>query len=324
MESLYPFLLEARMVERPWGGRNLATRLNKTLPDGQIIGESWEIDPDSKIANGPLAGRTLRAALQEFGGRIGPQDHGEFPLLVKFLDAHEWLSVQVHPDDVQARLLENQPRGKTECWYILAAEPGAKIAYGTSHSLTAERFREAIAAGKAQDMLAYVPVAAGDFIFVPATTPHAIGPGILLYELQQYSDTTYRVYDWDRVGTDGKPRSLHVDKALAVMDLQPRSVVTAVPDDQADSEGNQVAVLIRGTYFGLDRLRVTAAEATYTPGGTCHLMTVIAGTVWVDDVLISKGHSALIPAGLARYTLRPGPSEEKPEVLRAWPAIRSG
>ncbi len=312
------------MVERPWGGRALATLLNKPFPEGRPIGESWEIDPDSMIANGSLAGRTIRDVLREYGGRIGPQDRGEFPLLVKFLDAREWLSVQVHPDDVQARLLENQPRGKTECWYILAAEPNAKIAYGLSRSLTAEQFRAAIASGKAQDELAYVSVAAGDFIYVPATTPHALGPGILLYELQQYSDTTYRVYDWGRVGTDGKPRALHVDKALAVMDLQPRAAVTAVPDEQVDPQGNRLTVLIRGAYFGLDRLRVTVPEATYTPSGTCHLLSVIAGAIHVDGVLIPKGHSALIPAGLVRYTVRPEPSGETPEVLRAWPMIRSG
>jgi len=323
LETFYPFLLEARVVERPWGGRALAERLNKILPDGQTIGESWEIDPDSVITNGPLAGRTIRDTLREYGGRIGPQDHGEFPLLVKFLDAHEWLSVQVHPDDTQARLLENQPRGKTECWYILAAEPGAKIAYSMAHPLTAEQFRAAISGGQAQNTLAYVPVSAGDFIYVPATTPHAIGPGILLYELQQYSDTTYRVYDWGRVGTDGKPRTLHIDKALAVMDLQPRPAVTAVPDEQTDPQGNRLTALIRGTYFGLDRLRVTAPDATYTPGGTCHLLSVIAGAVRFDDVLVPNGGSALIPAGLTHYRVRPESSGEPPVVLRAWPTIRS-
>jgi mannose-6-phosphate isomerase len=145
-----------------------------------------------------------------------------------------------------------------------------------------------------------------------------------VYELQQYSDTTYRVYDWGRVGIDGKLRTLHIDKALTVMDLQPRPAITAVPEDQTDQGGNQMAVLVRGTYFGLDRLRVTAAGANYTPGGTCHLLSVIAGAIWVDDVRIPKGRSALIPAGLAHYRLRPDSSGETPEVLRAWPMIRSG
>jgi mannose-6-phosphate isomerase len=175
-------------------------------------------------------------------------------------------------------------------------------------------------------LLSRVPVKAGDFIYVPATTPHAIGPGIVLYELQQFSDTTYRVYDWGRLGLDGKPRQLHLDKALTVMDLHPRPIITMLPPENNDSQGNGVTALIRAMYFGLERVRVTAPEADYKLDGVCHLLSVIQGAVRVNDVLITKGRSALIPAGLNHYTLRSEKSEvadnAEPMVLRAWPVVR--
>ena len=323
--SLYPLLLHAKLVERPWGGQAMGTLLDKPLPVDRPIGESWEIFPDNVIANGALAGRTVRDIHQIYGDKLSPRDAGEFPLLVKFLDAREWLSVQVHPDDGQAQMLEGWPRGKTECWYIIAAEPGAEIAYGVTRALTAHEFRTELAAGNANDLLSRVPVKAGDFIYVPATTPHAIGPGIVLYELQQFSDTTYRVYDWGRLGLDGKPRELHLDKALSVMDFQPRPVITMLPPEHVDAQGNGITALVRAMYFGLERVHVSAPEARYKLNGVCHLLSVIDGAVRVDDVLIQKGRSALIPAGLNHYTLRPEPTGSAvvtPTMLRAWPVVR--
>ena len=325
--ALYPLLLEAKLVERPWGGQALGRLLAKALPADQKIGESWEIFPDNVIANGPLAGHTVREVHARYGDRLSPRDSGEFPLLVKFLDAREWLSVQVHPDDGQAQALEGEPRGKTECWYVIAAEPGAEIAYGVSRPLTAVEFRSELAAGRADGLLSRVPVSTGDFIYVPATTPHAIGPGIVIYELQQFSDTTYRVYDWDRVGLDGKPRQLHLDKALSVMDLQPRPITTTLPPEAPDAQGNLITALIRAMYFGLERVRVSAAQAQYALNGACHLLSVIDGTLFVNDVRIGTGQSVLIPAGLNHYTLRPdhGTSDapaHPPTLLRAWPVVR--
>src|SRR5262249_52399588 len=151
--------------------------------------------------------------------------------LIKFLDAQQWLSVQVHPDDELAAKLEGEPRGKTECWYVLDAVPGAQIVYGFAESMDAESFRKAIAERRVKDVLQYVSVAPGDFVFMPAGMVHALGPGLLIYELQQTSDITYRVYDWDRVGLDGKPRELHLEKALACtrFEINPRAKTNYKP-----------------------------------------------------------------------------------------------
>ncbi len=318
MIDLYPLLFEPLLMERPWGGDGLTT-LGKTLPTDAKIGESWEIYSDNVIANGALSGQTLRDALSLWGDRLGLHEGDDFPLLVKFLDAREWLSVQVHPNDEQARTIENQPRGKTECWFILHAEPDAQIAYGTSRPMTADDYRAGVAAGKTRDLMAYYPVRAGDFIFVPATTPHAIGPGILLYELQQTSDTTYRMYDWDRPGVDGKPRQLHLDKALAVMDFQPHEAIHPKTTGYADQRGNWVTPLVKGQYFGLDHMRVAAPEAAYELAGRPHVLSVIEGSIAVNDVTLEKGRSLLIPAGLNHYTLTLPSGHPDALVLRAWP-----
>ncbi len=316
MTEFYPLLFEPILSERPWGGRGLQTMLGKTLPPGEKIGESWEIYSASVIANGALAGRTLRAVLDEYGEALGPRHDDDFPLLVKFLDAQEWLSVQVHPDDALAKQLEGQPRGKTECWYIVHAEPGATLALGTSHAMTPDDYRAAVAAGKARETMAYQPVVNGDFIYVPARTPHAVGPGILFYELQQSSDTTYRVYDWDRLGKDGKPRELHLDKALAVMDLAPRPDAVQHPKGRPDANGNWVSRLISGPYFALEHVRLATPETVQRLGGTCHLLSVIEGTISIAGVTLIKGQSTLIPAAMDQYTIRQSGGAQ---MLKAWP-----
>jgi mannose-6-phosphate isomerase len=290
VSDLYPLLFEPNLSERPWGGRKLETVFHKPLPPGDLIGESWEIFTTNVIANGALKGRTLREALATLGERLGPRDGDDFPLLVKFLDARDWLSVQVHPDDRLAREIENLPRGKTECWYILEAEPGARLAYGVNRAMSADEFRAAVVAGKAHEMMSYLPVKAGDFVFVPARTAHAIGPGILLYELQQSSDTTYRVYDWDRVGKDGQPRELHLEKALRVTDFQPPLLGTLPYTVGTDPNGNQIAEIFRGEFF-------------------------IEGRVEVHGVVLEKGRSALIPAALGAYTLR---QSSGAVILQGW------
>ncbi len=318
--ELYPLLFKPILSERPWGGRLLETEFGKPLPPGQKIGESWEIYSTSVIENGELAGRTLRDALHELGDALGPREGDDFPLLVKFLDAHEWLSVQVHPNNEQAMAIEHQPRGKTECWYVLRAEPGAKLAFGASHAMTTDEYRAMVAAGQARDTLAYVPVQAGDFVYVPATTPHAIGPGIMIYELQQSSDTTYRVYDWDRVDKDGKARELHLEKAIQVMNLQPLSESKiAYRGHSAFGETGWVDQLIRGPYFALDRLRLAAAKTTFSTEGTCHVLTVIEGDVMINGVPVNKGRSTLIPAGLGQYSITQSMESGGATILKGWP-----
>ena len=314
--SLYPLLFEPLLSERPWGGRDLEAKFGKPLPPNEKIGESWEIYGNSIIANGTLAGHTLREALVKYGDLICPGAGDDFPLLVKFLDAREWLSVQVHPNDEQAQQLEGEPRGKTECWYVLYAEPGAKIAYGVTHEMTADEFRAAVAAGKADKVMAYTPVKSGDFVYVPAGTPHALGPGILIYELQQSSDITYRVYDWDRVGKDGKPRELHLEKALAVMDFHPRKDVLVPYTEQHHRANTRVAELWRGQYFGLHRITFNDPQTDMITGGVCQVITVIKGSIQIQGVTVNKGYSTLIPAALEKYVIE---QTGGAEILHGWP-----
>jgi mannose-6-phosphate isomerase len=215
----YPLKFRPIYKQRIWGGRKLAEVFGKELPPGQKIGESWELadlpQDKSAIANGELAGRTLRSANETYPREITGDTSfaGPFPLLVKLLDCQDILSVQVHPDPQTCRRLgAGEP--KTECWYIISAEPDAVIYKGVKKGVTKEQFAEAIEKGTVADTLAKVPVAAGECHFLPAGTAHAIGPGLLIAEIQTPSDTTYRVFDWNRVDDAGKARELHIEQAL--------------------------------------------------------------------------------------------------------------
>ncbi len=326
--QLYPLLFEPVLHPKVWGGRQLEQRLGKTLPPGEPIGESWEIFWQNRVSNGPLRGRTLGELIDAYPQKmLGSRDADpEFPLLVKFIDAQDWLSVQVHPDDKRAAELEGEPRGKTECWYIIDAEPGAQIAYGLAERLDASSFRRAIEEGRTKDVLQYVTVAPGDFIYVPAGTLHALGPGILLYELQQTSDTTYRVYDWDRPGLDGKPRELHLDKALACMDFTLRPAATGTYRVQSDTPGINISQLVRGQYFSLDLLKLRRqdlGDTTFTiEYDAPHLLTVISGHMVLQDLssayeqmTLMAGMSIFVPARLGPYSIVP---EDSAEILQAW------
>ena len=199
----------------------------KSLPDGALVGESWETAVESVVCNAPYTGMTLgemTARLGEslLGHRAVAMFGQRFPLLAKFIDARQWLSVQVHPDDVYAAAHEHGKLGKTEMWYILHAEAGAQVVYGLKREASRDEVRAAIQRNRLEDLLHMAEVTAGDVIFVPAGTVHAIGGGITLYELQEYSDVTYRLYDYGRLQANGQPRELHIDASLEVMRMVPR------------------------------------------------------------------------------------------------------
>ena len=212
-------------MERVWGGRLLETRFHRPLPDPiKPFGESWEVvdrpEAQSLVADGPWSGLSLHELWNDhredvFGS--GLEDRERFPLLVKILDAREDLSIQVHPPAHLAESLGGEP--KTEMWYIAAAEPGARLVVGLKQRVSRETFAEAIESGRVAEVVHEIPVQAGDHIFIPSGRLHAIGGGLLIYEIQQNSDTTYRVFDWNRVGLDGKPRDLHVEQSLASIDF---------------------------------------------------------------------------------------------------------
>jgi mannose-6-phosphate isomerase len=202
MTTLYPLLLNPALHIKVWGGRKLETLLHKALPTGEPYGESWELHDTATVANGVLAGQTLGALLQQWGhDLIGPHNDPTegFPLLAKFLDAQDWLSVQVHPNDEQARALEGDPRGKTEAWYVLAVDPGSTLVKGIQPGTSQTAMADAIRANHLEPLLVYQAVEPGDVLLNNAGGVHALGPGIVIYEIQQSSDVTYRL----RLGAHG-------------------------------------------------------------------------------------------------------------------------
>jgi mannose-6-phosphate isomerase len=217
--KIYPLKFKPIYKQRIWGGQKLREVFGKDIPSDEKIGESWEIadlpNDKSVIANGELAGQTLSSAIKKYSKEIMGDENfsGQYPLLIKFLDAEDILSVQVHPDEQTCRRM-GKGRPKTEFWYIIFAAPGAVIYKGLKKGVGKERFAEAIKKGTVADMLAKVPVEAGQCHFLPAGTVHSIGAGLLIAEIQTPSDTTYRVFDFNRIDDAGKPRRLHIKEAL--------------------------------------------------------------------------------------------------------------
>src|SRR6185503_14339391 len=220
---LYPLIFKPIFKERVWGGRSIEKLYGKALPGTAPIGESWEVSDRpgdvSVIANGPLAGQDLRSLLEKHGAEVfgTMRPPARFPLLIKILDAQDVLSLQVHPPAAIAPKLGGEP--KTEMWYIAHAEPGAYLYAGLKQGVTREEFERRLNDGTVAECAHRIDVKTGDAMFLPSGRVHAIGPGLVIFEIQQNSDTTYRVFDWNRVGLDGKPRELHVPQSMASIDF---------------------------------------------------------------------------------------------------------
>lgn len=303
--KIYPLLLASTLHVKVWGGRQFAEHFNLELPTDEPYGESWELHDTSTIINGHLAGQTLGDALQIYGAEligVGNDPAEGFPLLAKLLDAQDWLSVQVHPNDEQANQLEGEPRGKTEAWVILSAGEGSELVIGITPNTPRETVAHAIETSTLENYLVRQPVQAGDVLFIPAGTVHAIGPDILLYEIQQSSDTTYRLYDWGRMGLDGNPRPLHIEKSLIVSNLDNLPTVT-----QHGTDGD--ALLVESDYFKTYRydLRDQSTRQIATQN-RFHALTCVQGEITVqsdgyEPIRFSSGTSALIPATINSYQL---------------------
>jgi len=298
--ALYPMLLTPTLHVKVWGGRKLDTSLGKYLAGDSPYGESWELHDTSTVANGGYAGHELTKLIQQYGADLigeGFDPAEGLPLLVKFIDATQWLSVQVHPNDEQARELEGDPRGKTEAWIMLETEPEAKLVIGVQPGTTRQGMADAIREGTLEDLLTYAEVEAGDVLYMPANTIHAIGPGILLYEVQQSSNVTYRLYDWNRMGLDGKPRDLHIEKGVQVSNIEFVPEIT-------HPEGELV---VDGEYFQTRRFVFDDEMMEFNTEGRFHALTCIDGIVTVQHPLesfdLAKGQTALIPAALGEYQL---------------------
>lgn len=319
MQRLYPIRVEGSLHETIWGGQRLHEL--KRLPTPNIsIGESWETEIQNEVQNGAFRGKPLGSLVEDLGAALlGEQAIAvfgkRFPLLAKFVDAHANLSVQVHPDDSYAAKHEGGKLGKTEFWYILAAEPGATIVHGFKTSTSFSEVRKAIEDVTLETLLNEIPVTAGDVIFVPAGTVHSIGSGVLLYELQEYSDITYRMYDYGRLTTAGVPRELHVDKSLEVSHYGVSSRVKVQPVLLAEENGYEDRCLIACRYFVTRQITFKQRNGFhgYMKGATresCIILTALSGEVQVGysysltcTEKLARGQTMVLPAELGNYCI---------------------
>lgn len=321
----YPLRFLPILKERIWGGRRLESVLGKKLPPGRLVGESWEVsdhgEDTSVVANGPHAGSTLRDLVTQFPKSLlgssppaGPVDQPtaapRFPLLVKWIDARERLSVQVHPPDGHSRLLPGE-RGKTECWLVINAEPGSEIYLGLRQGIDRSMLLRELTRGTVDRCLSAFPARAGDFFFVPAGTVHAIGAGVLLAEIQQSSDTTFRLFDWNRLdpGT-ARPRPLQVEAALDSIDY---SLTTPAPVSvPAGASGPGETILLgpeacRHFVVALRRVRDTK---NMHDSSHFHVLVCVSGSGEIaggGEVLpVTRGDCVVLPAGnQCTFQLRP-------------------
>lgn len=297
-------------MERVWGGRELETRLGRKLPPGAPFGESWEIvdreDEQSVVAGGPLRGQTLHALWSGRRAEIFGARHAEagprFPLLCKVLDARDRLSVQVHPPASVAPRLGGEP--KTEMWYFLACDPGSRIYAGLRAGTTRERFEELLRAGRVEECLHVLPTEEGESIFIPSGRLHAIGEGNLIIEIQQNSDTTYRVYDWNRAGLDGKPRALHIEESLLSADFA---------DHEPPLRPPAPGVLAECGHFRVELHELRGPKTLAAPGDFA-LAAVARGRAKCGDLVFGPGDFFLLPASGAPAV---SPEGESCEVLTA-------
>lgn len=288
-----PITFRPLYMERVWGGREFATQLGRALPGVQPIGESWEVvdraEAQSVVAEGPLAGKTLHDLWTHHRAEVFGPRHADagprFPLLCKLLDARDRLSVQVHPPAAIAPRLGGEP--KTEVWYFLACDPGSRIYAGLKHGVTRADFADRLARGGVEECLHVLPTHDGDSIFIPSGRLHAIGEGNLIVEIQQNSDTTYRVFDWNRTGLDGKPRALQVEESMESTDFA---------DFEPGLEHVDSGLVAECAHFRVAKKNLDRPEVLASAGDFA-LVTVVGGGASCGGRSFAPGHFLLLPAG---------------------------
>lgn len=313
---LYPLKFEPVYKNYIWGGRNLE-KLGRKLPEGKIA-ESWEIschpDGTSIISNGEYRGTSLIGLIKTFkneilGTDVYKQYKDRFPLLVKFIDANDDLSVQVHPGDDYVRENESEEFGKNEMWYVISAEPGTKLVYNLTPGISKHDFKDAISKKQIYKCLNYVDVFPGDVIYIPTGTVHALGKGIIVAEIQQNSNVTYRVYDYDRVGPGGNKRPLHIDKALDVINFdKPNSKEKVKGLKISHKDNSSTTYLAANRYFAVELYSVNGSIKENTDNSRFHIFVVLEGEgkFWFGNnqsVEFKKLESVLIPASLGEYSV---------------------
>jgi len=305
---LYPLTFHPIFKDRVWGGREMERLYGKNLPPGRPIGESWEISDRpgdaSVIANGPLAGKNLRWLMEnhraELLGDAKPANENRFPLLCKILDAREKLSLQVHPPAGKATETGGEP--KTEMWFIADGAPGAELFAGLKRGVTRAEFEKKVETGEVADCLHRIPVRTGDAMFLPSGRVHAIGAGIVIFEIQQNSDTTCRVFDWNRAGLDGKPRELHVAQSLASIDFNDFEPALV----QSKPTGNDVKVrpLVNDPALNVETLEMKSGAVMNLKPRKLQIVTTVRGQLEIQSgpasVNLSAGQFCLVPACLER------------------------
>jgi len=316
-----PTLLEPVFTPRIWGARSLAPLFPHQSNLSEPIGEAWLTGHGCPVATGPFAGKSLGAAWREMpaewrGTRLAQEP--EFPLLVKFLFPNDKLSIQVHPDDAYAAAHDPGGRGKTEMWYAMAAKEGAELLLGLKPGTNPEALRAAIAGGTLEELLERWGVHPGEAFFVPARAPHGIGPGMTLCEIQQYCDVTYRLYDYGRVDASGKPRELHVEKALAVMNFGKTTGGRTTPVEVREG-ALQNTYLAACRYFAAEKWEFDAAVGARTGAAQFELLIVLDGAgrlEWNGGAnKYERAHAWLLPATLGAYRLVP---DRETGLLRAY------
>jgi mannose-6-phosphate isomerase len=312
---LYPLKFEPVYKDYLWGGRELEN-LGKKLPEG-IVAESWEIsshpDGESVVVNGEYKGLKLTEMIEKFGRdlvghELKEKDVEKFPLLIKLIDANDRLSVQVHPEDEYARVNENGEYGKNEMWYIVSAKPGAKLVYGVNKGVTKESFAAAVEADSIDSCLNYMEVSTGDVVNIPAGLVHAIGAGILIAEIQQNSNTTYRVFDYNRTDKNGNRRPLHIEKALDVIDFNNCNTKGKIKGLQVKlDEKSTKTYLVANKYFAVEKYDLDGKVEEAAEGNRFFTYTCLEGQGQISYEggveSISKGESIFIPAALGAYTI---------------------
>lgn len=341
MERIYPLTfweIEEIFLEKPWGGDMLGRKFGKSIPDGVKIGESWEVSDYwhvsdegeavpavvSVVGNGPLAGQTLHEVMEQWGEallgrRARKTPGGLFPLLFKLLDAHDWLSIQTHPDDETALRFNEPDVGKAEMWYVLHSECNPQMVFGLKEGVTEKQLRDGVETETLEPLLNMVEVNAGDAFAIMPGTVHTIGDGIVVAEIQQNSDLTYRVYDYGRVMPDGTKRELHIDKAVATIDFGAPPPGKVVPE-VTTRDGNAHKLLCSCKYFEAELVEVDSGKLEQTlDGGSFHIVFVVEGepvlesSSAVPSQPLDRAQTALVPAGLEGYTIEGGC-----RLLRYW------
>lgn len=310
---LYPLKFEPIYKENIWGGNQLKTKFNREIPSDHT-GESWDIacheHGQSIISNGPLKGKTLDEIFKSNKADIlgeFSKSFEKFPLLIKIIDAKDRLSLQVHPDDLFAKLLEPGEFGKCEMWYVLDAEEDAKIAIGLKDGVTKQDFIQGLIDGNLEACVHELPVKKGDVINIPAGLVHAIEEGIVIAEVQQNSDTVYRVYDWNRMGLDGKPRDLHIERALGSIDFQDTINKSKIEGLCLEDNDNKRHIYIGNSHFAIEKLDIKKIYKHSTKEEKMMIYFCLEGSYelkWNDlYIKVNKGESVLLPSSLGDYTI---------------------